>query len=248
MPAPHVRISTFLVCLMLAQLAPPFAMSQPLPNIEVNTDAELDLLSQIGIVPTKEHAQGWYNAEEGVGTIGLLYRDATVTPVEDWSERTQENVLTGYYILTHTYPVPTDWEGELNQAGIDCYSFIPVNGFHCELNKHSTKQLESLGVEGIVKLDPTDKMSRGLARILTGDLSSTSELFYQQDMVPVNLLLSGKTLPGEIHSMHGIEVTYHVGRFATVFIQPSSSAISWLANQNEIEWLEEEFWLSLIHI
>ena len=42
-------------------------------------------------------------------------------------------------------------------------------------------------------------MSRGLARILTSDLSSTTDLFYQQDMVPVNLLLSGKTLPEEIH-------------------------------------------------
>ena len=243
MAARQMRVSFFLVAIMLTQLIAPFASSNSSqPGIVIETDAELDLLSQLGINPTKSHAEGWYNVEEGVGTIGLLYRDATVTSVEDWLERTNENVLSGYYILTHAYPVPTEWEGELNEAGIDCFSFIPVNGFHCELNKHSTEQLSSLGVEGIVKLDPTDKMSRGLARILTGDLSSTSELFYQQDMVPVNLLLSGKTLPEEIHTMNEIEITYHVGRFATVYIQPSSSAISWLANQNEIEWLEEEFW------
>ena len=126
----------------------------------------------------------------------------------------------GYYILTHTYPVPTEWESELNDAGIDCFSFLPVNGFHCELNKHSTNELDSLGVEGIVKLDPTDKMSRGLARILTSDLSSTTDLFYQQDMVPVNLLLSGKTLPEEIYSMSEIEITYHVGRFAKLYTPP----------------------------
>ncbi len=239
----RMRVSFFLVTIMLTQLIAPLASSNSSqPGIIVDTDAELDILSQLGINPTKSHAEGWYNAEEGVGTIGLLYRDATVTPVEDWPERANENVLSGYYILTHTYPVPTEWEGELKEAGIDCFSFLPVNGFHCELNKHSTKQLDSLGVEGIVKLDPTDKMSRGLARILTGDLSSTSELFYQQDMVPINLLLSGKTLPEEIHSMNDIEITYHVGRFATVYVQPSSSAISWLASQNEIEWLEEEFW------
>ena len=239
----RMRVSFFLVTIMLTQLIAPLASSNSSqPGIIVDTDAELDILSQLGINPTKSHAEGWYNAEEGVGTIGLLYRDATVTPVEDWPERANENVLSGYYILTHTYPVPTEWEGELKEAGIDCFSFLPVNGFHCELNKHSTKQLDSLGVEGIVKLDPTDKMSRGLARILTGDLSSTSELFYQQDMVPVNLLLSGKTLPEEIHSMNDIEITYHVGRFATIYVQPSSSAISWLASQNEIEWLEEEFW------
>ena len=239
----RMRVSFFLVTIMLTQLIAPLASSNSSqPGIIVDTDAELDILSQLGINPTKSHAEGWYNAEEGAGTIGLLYRDATVTPVEDWPERANENVLSGYYILTHTYPVPTEWEGELNDAGIDCFSFLPVNGFHCELNKHSTKQLDSLGVEGIVKLDPTDKMSRGLARILTGDLSSTSELFYQQDMVPVNLLLSGKTLPKEIHSMNDIEITYHVGRFAQIYVQPSSSAISWLASQNEIEWLEEEFW------
>ena len=239
----RMRVSFFLVTIMLTQLIAPLASSNSSqPGIIVDTDAELDILSQLGINPTKSHAEGWYNAEEGAGTIGLLYRDATVTPVEDWPERANENVLSGYYILTHTYPVPTEWEGELKDAGIDCFSFLPVNGFHCELNKHSTKQLDSLGVEGIVQLDPTDKMSRGLARILTGDLSSTSELFYQQDMVPINLLLSGKTLPKEIHSMNDIEITYHVGRFAQIYVQPSSSAISWLASQNEIEWLEEEFW------
>ena len=79
MPAPRARVSTFLVCLMLAQLATPFAMSQPLPTIEVNTDAELDLLAQIGILPTKEHSQGWYDPSEGIGTIDLLYRQATIT-------------------------------------------------------------------------------------------------------------------------------------------------------------------------
>ena len=242
MGARRMRVSFFLVMVMLTQLMAPLASSNSnKPEIIIETDAELDTLGQLGINPTKSHAEGWYSAEEGVGTIGLLYRDATVTPVKDWPERANEDVLSGYYILTHTYPVPTEWEGELNEAGIDCFSFLPVNGFHCELNKHSTKQLDSLGVEGIVQLDPTDKMSRGLARILTGDLSSTSELFYQQEMVPINLLLSGKTLPEEIYSMNEIEITYHVGRFATIYIQPSSSAISWLASQNEIEWLEEEF-------
>ncbi|MEC7272167.1 MAG: S8 family serine peptidase [Candidatus Thermoplasmatota archaeon] len=243
MATQRMRVSLFLVAIMLTQLIAPLASSNSSqPVIEIQTDAELEVLSQLGIYPTKSHAEGWYNSEEGAGTIGLLYRDATVTPVEDWSKRANENVLSGYYILTHTYPVPTEWEGELNDAGIDCFSFLPVNGFHCELNKHSTNQLDSLGVEGIVKLDPTDKMSRGLARILTSDPSITTDLLYQQDMVPVNLLLSGQTLPEEIYSMNEIEITYHVGRFAQLYTPPSSSVISWLANQGEIEWLEEEFW------
>jgi hypothetical protein len=161
-------------------------------------------LAQLGIKPTKSHAEGWYNAEEGIGTIGLLYRDATVTSVEDWpeSERNEECPLLDItFSPTHTLYQLSGKANSKRQELIVSPS-LPVNGFHCELNKHSTKQLGSLGVEGIVKLDPTDKMSRGLARILTGDLSSTSELFYQQEMVPVNLLLlSGKTLPEEIYSL-----------------------------------------------
>jgi hypothetical protein len=148
-------------------MAPFTSSSSPQPGIIIETNAELDILSQLGINPTKAHAEGWYDAEDGIGTIDLLYRDATVTSVEDWPERAKESVLSGYYVLTHTYPVPTHWEGELKEAGIDCFSFIPINGFHCKLNKHSTSQLDSLEVEGIVKLDPTDKMSRGLEIILT---------------------------------------------------------------------------------
>ena len=94
MAARQMRVSFFLVAIMLTQLIAPFASSNSSqPRIVIETDAELDLLSQLGINPTKSHAEGWYNVEEGVGTIGLLYRDATVTSVEDWPERTNENVL-----------------------------------------------------------------------------------------------------------------------------------------------------------
>ena len=130
MPVTQARVSTFLVCLMLAQLAAPLATSQTLPAIDVNTDADLDLLAQVGIQPSKEHAQGWYDPAEGLGTIDLLYRQATITPLEDWSERAQEKVLDGNYIFTHTYPVPSNWVVELEEAGIHCFSFLPVNGFH----------------------------------------------------------------------------------------------------------------------
>ena len=75
-----MRVSFFLVMVMLTQLMAPLASSNSnKPEIIIETNAELDTLGQLGIKPTKSHAEGWYNAEEGVGTIGLLYRDATVT-------------------------------------------------------------------------------------------------------------------------------------------------------------------------
>ena len=244
MPASHVRVSTFLVCLMLAQLATPFAMSQPNPTIEVNTNAELDLLAQLGITPTKEHAQGWYDPQEGVSTVNLLYRDATVTSVDEWTGRTSEKILTGNYIITHSYPVPSNWERQLNDAGITCYSFAPINGFHCELNQHSIKSLKALNVEGILKLDPTDKLRTRLVEAFLGQDIGDSSYFYQGDVVPVNVVLSGKTLPEGIGERSDIDTTYHVGRFAVMEVEKSSDALSWLASQSEIEWMEEKLWMS----
>ena len=113
MAAQRIRVSFFLVSIMLVQLmAPLTSSSSTQPGIVIETNAELDLLNELGIHPTKGHAEGWYNAEEGIATIDLLYRDATVTSVEDWHIRTQEKMLSGFYILTHTYPVPSEWEGE----------------------------------------------------------------------------------------------------------------------------------------
>ncbi|MGB0476480.1 MAG: hypothetical protein ACPGJT_06655, partial [Candidatus Poseidoniaceae archaeon] len=245
MPAPRARVSTFLVCLMLAQLATPFAMSQPLPTIEVNTDAELDLLAQVGILPTKEHAQGWYDPGEGIGTIDLLYRQATITALEEWPERTQEKVLNGNYVLTHTYPVPSDWLLELEEAGIHCFSFLPVTGFHCELEQKSINELADLDVEGVVQLDPTDKVRTRLVKAILGQDIGASGFFYTNDVVPVNIVLVGSTLPEGIHERDDIEIHYHVGRFATVYIEKTSSALQWLANQEEIEWMEERLWVEL---
>ena len=73
MAARQMRVSFFLVMIMLTQLMAPLASSNSSqPGIVIETDAELDLLNQLGVNPTKSHAEGWYNAEEGVGTIGLL--------------------------------------------------------------------------------------------------------------------------------------------------------------------------------
>ena len=245
MPTPRARVSTLLVCLMLAQLAAPFAMSQPLPTIDVNTDAELDLLAQVGILPTKEYAQGWYAPAEGIGSIDLLYRQATITPLEDWSERTRENVLNGNYVLTHTYPVPSNWLLDLEQAGINCFSFLPVTGFHCEVEDKSIDELAQLEVEGVLQLDPTDKIRTRLAQAVLGHDIGPSGFFYANDVVPINIVLTGFTLPLGIEERTDIDVHYHAGRFATLYIDKASSALAWLADQDEIEWMEEKMWAEL---
>ena len=245
MPASHVRVSTFLVCLMLAQLAAPIAFAQPSPDVKVETNADLDLLSQLGISPNMELASGWYDSDLGAGTVDLLHRDATVTPIENWQTVTGEKQLNGNYILTHTYPIPSDWVIELEEADIACYSFIPGTGFHCEIDKQSVGFLASLGVEGVVKLDPTDKIRTRLAQALLGLDIGPSGFFYADDVVPINVVLSGVNLPQDIEDRTDIDVHYHVGRFATLYIDKASSALAWLAEQDEIEWMEEKMWAEL---
>ena len=245
MPASHVRVSTFLVCLMLAQLASPFALAQTSPDVKVETNADLDLLSQLGISPNMELASGWYDSDLGAGTVDLLHRDATVTPIENWQTVTGEKQLNGNYILTHTYPIPSDWVIELEEADIACYSFIPGTGFHCEIDKQSVGFLASLGVEGVVKLDPTDKIRTRLAQALLGLDIGPSGFFYADDVVPINVVLSGVNLPQDIEDRTDIDVHYHVGRFATLYIDKASSALAWLAEQDEIEWMEEKMWAEL---
>ena len=245
MPASHVRVSTFLVCLMLAQLGAPIAFAQPSPDVKVETNADLDLLSQLGISPNMELASGWYDSDLGAGTVDLLHRDATVTPIEKWQTVTGEKQLNGNYIITHTYPIPSDWVIELEEADIACYSFIPATGFHCEIDKQSVGFLASLGVEGVVKLDPTDKIRTRLAQALLGLDIGPSGFFYADDVVPINVVLSGVNLPQDIEDRTDIDVHYHVGRFATLYIDKASSALAWLAEQDEIEWMEEKMWAEL---
>jgi len=66
MAGQRMRVSFFLVSIMLAQLIAPLASSNSSqPGIIVDTDAELDLLNELGILPTKGHAEGWYNSKRG---------------------------------------------------------------------------------------------------------------------------------------------------------------------------------------
>ena len=59
MAARQMRVSFFLVMIMLTQLMAPLASSNSSqPGIVIETDAELDLLSQLGVNPTKSHAEG----------------------------------------------------------------------------------------------------------------------------------------------------------------------------------------------
>ncbi|MEZ8079169.1 MAG: hypothetical protein QMC53_06100, partial [Candidatus Poseidoniaceae archaeon] len=205
-----------------------FAAEPNTPKINADTSVDLDLLNTVGIQNSGEISNGWFDSANGVGNIDLLYRDAAVIATENWSAWTgQSNTLDGWYILTHTYPVPTEWFGELADSGIDCFSFLPPNGFHCELEGQTTSELEELDVQGIVKMDSVDKIRENLVRGITGMEMTSVNLYVTDGYASVNLILSGTELPQGIELRDDIVVEYHQERYATVLIQ--TSALQWLA-------------------
>ena len=229
--------------LMLLQVMAPITYAAPSLETEtyIETEVDLGLLSTVDLTPSGKLANGWFNPDAGVGEINLLFRDMSVVGVGDWSEWTgQSSKLNGWYVLTHEYPVPSEWFYELEGAGIDCFSFLPPNGFHCELQGHSVEQLESLDVEGIVQFDGADKVREDLIRGITGLEMNAENLYVREGVASANIVLSGVELPDGIESRDDIVVEYHNERYATAIIKPT--AISWLAAQDEIEWIEERPW------
>ena len=122
------------------------------PKTFATSSIELEDLKSISIEPSYELSNGWFSSDYSAGEITLLYRDASVVPIDNWIEWTGQDALSGHYVITHQFPVPTEWKHQLSQQGIYCHSFMPPNGFSCDFNSVSVEQLESLNVEGILQL------------------------------------------------------------------------------------------------
>ena len=144
--------------------------------------------------------------------------------------------MNGYHILSHSYPVPSSWFGELDAAGIICHSFLPPAAFHCDVNGKTPQQLAALNVQGIAVMDATDKVQSDLILGLLGLDTTYENPFVNQAGAIVNVVLSGTSLPENIGQQSGISVDSHSGRFSTMVVD--ASGLSWLAQHHEIEWIE----------
>jgi hypothetical protein len=154
------------------------------PKTFATSSTELEDLKSISIEPSYELSNGWFSSDYSAGEITLLYRDASVVPIDNWIDWIGIDALSGQYVITHEFPVPTEWKHQLSQQGIDCHSFMPPNGFSCDFNSVSIEQLESLNVEGILQLDSVDKIRHGLAQSLL-----------ENRFVDLDVVLSGYELP-----------------------------------------------------
>ena len=233
-----MRAITFSALMLIQVLAPiTYAAPSSTPTVVIDTDVNLALLGGIGLAPSAEAAHGWFDSSDGVGEIGLLYRDASVVAVEDWSAWTgQGSALNGWFVLTHETPIPTEWFYELEDAGIDCFTFMPPNGFQCELNGHTTGELERLDVEGLVQLDAVDKLREDLVRGVLGEEKQFFNPYSVEGKAIVNIVLSGTALPEGLESRDDLVLDSHTGRFATLVAE--TSGIEWLASNGAVEWIE----------
>ena len=223
--------------LFLQVLAPvAWASNDSLDSLEVTTDADLESLQQIGISPSVDAKHGWLTAENGASLTHLLYRDVTMVAPEDWTSLTGIQVVDGFHLISHTYPVPTSWFDELQDVGIECHSFLPPAAFHCDVNGKTPQQLSALNVEGIAAMDATDKIQSNLALGLLGLEAEYENPFVNEEGAIVNVVLSGTSLPEDIAEQPGVSVDSHSGRFSTM--AADKDGISWLAQHHQIEWIE----------
>ena len=219
-----LMICLFFLCQIMAPMA--LANDTDVPKTFAASSTELEDLKSISIEPSYELTNGWFSSEYSAGEITLLYRDASVVPIDNWIDWTGIDALSGQYVITHQFPVPTEWKHQLSQQGIDCHSFMPPNGFNCQLNSVSIDKLKELQVLGIMELDSVDKIRHGLAQSLT-----------EKGEVIIDLVLSGHQLPEGVFEQQNIEIYSHSGRFASAYTD--MLGVKWLASQGEVEWLEE---------
>ena len=192
------RHAVMFSALMIIQVLAPatFVGAAESPEIGVESTVDFDLFSTVDLHPNGDVIHGWFDSSEGAGAVDLLYRDASVVPIDQWSEWSgMGQTIDGWFILTHSFPVPSPWFHQLADAGIECHSFLPPNGFHCQVNDQTVDELSELNVEGIVKMDGVDKVRENLVRGITGLEMNAENLFVREGVASANLVLSGEALP-----------------------------------------------------
>ena len=241
----RVPLSGLMMVLFLTQLLLPVVSAfSANPPVEIETSNDLELLHRWGMEPSGELENGWYNPSQGAGTIDLLHRQATLTPTSNWPEITGEyGLLSGWYVLSHEYPVPTPWFDQLQDSGIECFSFLPPNAFHCELSSVSVIQLLELNVQGMLKLDQSDKIRENLLHEMEGNPQIFDNPRVDTNFASVSVVLSGDSIGESFSQAQGVELHSQSRRFATMGATPEG--VKWLVQQDWIEFVEESPWFTV---
>ena len=204
--------------------------SSPLRSSDKNLGA---YLGQLGVPQTNDVSHGW-NVEGNIGEAALYHRTAAYVPIQDWTAKTGERIVSGWHTLGHDYPIPSDWKSELSDLGIDCQTFFAPQGFHCNVPELPPETLMEHGVIGIFRLDPTDKLAPDILPIMKFGLDSSA--IKEGDSFILRVLIAG---PGLDHISLEKEVEvrdFFSERFVTIVA--NQDEVNWLVNQNYVEWVE----------
>ena len=182
-------------------------------------------------------SHGWESDGGNIGEAALFHRTATYVPIQDWTQRTGEKVISGWHTLGHEYPVPSHWKSDLDKMGIECKTFYSPQGFHCDVPKLTPSELMDAGVIGAFRLDPTDKLAPDVLPLLSSD--SKGGAIMEGDRYVMNLLLSGDGLLPDLEDS-GIEVIdFSIGRLAKVIVD--DKLVGTLIAQPFVEWIEPSY-------
>ncbi len=230
---------TLIIALTLILILPSWlvaATSQvEFSNDEIITDADLISLAGMDVFPTMDSSSGWIlENSDSSGSIELRFRDAVPLTLNQWSTNFG-NIVTGWNILQHTMPVPTEWFSELNNAGIECNTYVPHGAFHCFVPSLSIQELESLEIQGIMKYDPTDKVHPVIDELLGGQFEGGYSL---NGHGIITTVLSSNSVP-ELQLDDSLKLLSHSNRWAT--FSANSEGISRLANNEGVQWIEPKF-------
>jgi len=241
----HRATVLFSALMLLHVVSPMVLVSGQSSPLEPQSDADLAGLAQLGIAPMATAEYGWLASEAGTDVSHLLFRDVTLVAPMDWVDLTGESRVDGFHLLSHAYPVPTDWHGRLAAAGIECFSFLPPSGFHCDVAGSTPAQLAALNVLGMARMDAVDKVQTDLVRGMNGLEMFSPNPFVNDDWAMVNIMLAGDALPEGTGAQSGVEVDSHSGRFATATVD--SGGLAWLAHQDTVEWIEAKPFFEILN-
>ena len=193
--------------------------------------------SEIGIPDLENPIHGWEDSSN-IGEALLRNRKASYIPTQDWEVRTGEELIQGWNVLAHSYPLPTEWMSDLAEIGVECVSFFYPQGLHCNVPNIAPNILLEYGVIGAFKLDSTDKFDLETVAIMKGEKQASA--IKNGDLYVVNIVFSG-SFDAHLSSLENDlfqNIEFFSGRFATV--ETDIFGFEWLSNQEYIEWMDLE--------
>ena len=199
-------------------------------------DYVLDDQYSLGETESDDPSHGWKGDSENIGEASLFYRTATFVPIEKWEETTGEEYLSGWFVLGHDYPIPSDWKSQLTDLGLECRTFYSPQGFHCKVPKIAPMELYDIGVMGAFRLDSADKLAPDVIPLVEG---MDSGAVMQGDRYVINVVLSGSN---EIENLiqTGVElIDYRIDRVAEVVVD--EKGLAGLINLDFVEWVEPKY-------